>query len=94
MAKGQHLSNYQRGIVNRYYENRDTIALTTLGEIVSDLYLAESEAKRKRLWERAEKALTNLVKEELVERKRADAVMASKDVQQLAELVKRAGGAR
>ncbi len=35
---------YQKGIIKRYYEHRDTIALNALAEIVSDLYLAESES--------------------------------------------------
>jgi len=92
MAKGQHLSNYQRGIVNRYYDNRATIALNKLGEIVSELYLAESEKKKDQLWERAGKALDNLVKEELLEGKRVEAVAGKRDVEGLAELVKAASG--
>jgi hypothetical protein len=34
--------------------------LTRLGELVTDLYLAETAAKRKSLWARVEKALTKM----------------------------------
>jgi hypothetical protein len=59
MAK-KGLSNYQRSVINNYYDNLDTIMLTKLQEIVTDLYLAESKAKQDRLWERAEKAMMKL----------------------------------
>ena len=59
MAKGQDLSRQQRGIVRRYYEHRDTIALQKLGEILSDLWLAESEKKAAALWKSAAIALKN-----------------------------------
>ena len=39
--QGQEYSRYQRGVIQRYYEHADTIALQKLSEIVSDLYLAE-----------------------------------------------------
>ena len=45
MAKKE-LSNYQRSVINNYYDNLDTIMLTKLQEIVTDLYLAESKAKQ------------------------------------------------
>ena len=59
MAKSE-LSHYQKNVISNYYENLDTIMLTKLQEIVTDLYLAESKAKQDRLWERAEKAMTKL----------------------------------
>ena len=40
---------YQRKLISRYYDHRDTILLTRLQEIVTDLVLAESEAKTRRL---------------------------------------------
>ena len=90
MAKGQHLSRYQRGIVNRYYENLDTITLNTLGEIVSDLYLADSPKKIDSLWKRAEKALAKADPEG----KKAPAILASRDVQSLASFVNELSGKR
>ena len=54
------LSNFQRNVVSRYYDNLDTIKLQRLGELVTDLYLADSPAKQQRLWAQAEKAMTQL----------------------------------
>ena len=60
MAKGQFHTGYQKGIIKRYYENKDDINTQKLGEIVSDLYLETNAAKQKRLWASAETALINL----------------------------------
>ena len=51
---------HQKKIINRYYDNRDHIMLTKLQEIVTELYLADTEAKQGRLWKRAETAMKNL----------------------------------
>lgn len=51
---------HQRKIVDRYYDHRDEIMLNKLGEIVSDLYLAEGESRVKLLWGRAEKAMKQI----------------------------------
>ena len=59
MAK-QEYSSYQKKVISNYYEHMDTIQLTKLQEIVTDLYLAETDRKRKQLWTRVEKALTKL----------------------------------
>jgi hypothetical protein len=53
-------SKHQQDIIRSYYDNRDTILLQKLGELVTELYLADTEAKRKRLWERVEKSMTQL----------------------------------
>ena len=50
---------YQQQIIRNYYRNRDTIAVQRLGELVTDLYLAEGKA-RERLWQRVAVALENL----------------------------------
>lgn len=44
---------YQKGIIKRFYEHRDTLALQKLAEIVSELYVTESEKKSARLWKSA-----------------------------------------
>lgn len=49
-------SRYQEGIIRRGYEHRESIALQRLGEIVSDLYLAEG-GQANRLWANAKAAL-------------------------------------
>jgi len=53
-------SKHQKKIIERYYDQRDVIMLTKLGEIVTDLYLATTDKKRDQLWDRAHKAMTNL----------------------------------
>jgi len=87
MAKGQHLTPYQKGIVNRYYEHKDTINATKLAETVSELYLCDDAKKAAKLWKTAELALTNLG----VPPARVAAVVGGKDVKALAELAQKAG---
>ncbi|TVQ31950.1 MAG: hypothetical protein EA376_08160 [Phycisphaeraceae bacterium] len=82
MPKGQHLSNHQRGIVKRYYDNRDTIMANKLAELVSDLALCESEKKAASLWKRVEKALAGAK----VEPKRIARIVEDRDVKELAKL--------
>jgi hypothetical protein len=59
MAKREY-SQYQKNVINNYYGNLDTIMLGKLSELISELYLAETDAKRDRLWERVHKAMLNL----------------------------------
>jgi hypothetical protein len=53
-------SNHQKKIINRYYDQRDTIMLTKLQELVTELFLAETDKKRDQLWKRARAAMENL----------------------------------
>ncbi len=79
MAKDQR-SNYQNKVISNYYENLDTIMLTKLQEIVSDLYLADTKAKQDRLWERAQKAMKKLkIKPAIIEH-----ILSKRDVTILA----------
>jgi len=50
---------YQDKIIKRYYSNRDALMEQKLGELVTDLYLAEGK-KRAQVWKRIAAALTNL----------------------------------
>lgn len=84
MAK-QELSSTQRKIVNRYYDNLDTISLTKLQESVSELYLAETDKKKDKLWKTVEIALAKFP----AVASRAGAVVQSRDVKALAELVQK-----
>jgi hypothetical protein len=59
MAK-QNYSAYQKDVIGRYYENQETILLQNLQELVTELYLAETPAKKQKLWERAHTAMTKL----------------------------------
>ena len=52
-------SSYQDRIVKNYYQNLDTILVQRLGELVTDLYLAEGQ-KRARLWKRVGETLAKL----------------------------------
>jgi len=53
-------TRHQKKIIERYYDRRDEIMLTKLQEIVTELYLAETDAKGAQLWKRAEKAMKAL----------------------------------
>ncbi len=52
-------SSYQDRIIRNYYQNQDAIMLQRLGELATDLYLAEGKS-RANLWKRAAAALANL----------------------------------
>jgi hypothetical protein len=87
MAKRE-LTGHQRKIVDRYYEHRDTIASTRLSEIVTELYLAESEKKREALWKRAEKAVAHLG----ANAARTRRVFEARDVEGLARMANELAG--
>lgn len=52
-------SNYQNRIIRDYYKNQDAILMQRLGDLVTDLYLAEGKA-RVRLWKRVAETLAKL----------------------------------
>ena len=80
MAKNER-SKYQDGVISRYYGNLDTIMLAKLGELVTELYLANTVAKKNRLWQRAHKAMVKLKVSPAI----IDHIMEKKDVQILAK---------
>lgn len=59
MAKREY-SKHQKAVISGYYKNLDTIMLQKLSELVTELYLADTDSKRNRLWERAENAMNQL----------------------------------
>ncbi len=59
MAK-QGYTNHQLGIISNYYDHLDTIMLAKLQELVSELYLADTDKKRERLWKRVAQAMDKL----------------------------------
>jgi len=59
MAKNER-SKYQEEVISRYYDNLDGIMLQKLSELVTELYLADTPAKKDRLWQRAHKAMVKL----------------------------------
>lgn len=83
MAKGQHLSRYQTGIVKRYYNNLDGITLTKLSELVSDLAVGEEGKAAEKLWKKA----AELLVKSGVEPEKIAALQDSRSVAGLAQLV-------
>ena len=84
MTHGRHLSDYQRGVVKRYYKHRDHLMTQKLGEIVSDLYLcAGGEKKAVRMWKSARTALLNAG----ANGARVEKLIADRDLEELARLV-------
>lgn len=83
MAKGQPLSRYQQGIVKRYYEHLDGIAITKLGEAVSELYLCTDAKKAERLWQGVERALDKTAASDA----RIKKILTTRNVKELAQLV-------
>ena len=82
MSKKEY-SRHQEKVIQRYYENLDSIKLNQLQELVTELYLAQDTAKEDRLWERAEKAMRQLkIKPKIVEH-----IMQKRRVEVLAENV-------
>ena len=83
MAGGQFLTPYQKGVVRRYYENRDALMTQKLGETVSELYLCTDRKRAERLWSSARTALLNLG----AGRARVERIVAARDLKALAKLV-------
>jgi hypothetical protein len=50
---------YQDRVIKNYYKNRDDIMLQRLGELVTDLFLAEGKTKAK-VWKRVAEILEKL----------------------------------
>ena len=83
MARGQHYSAHQHGVIKRYYENKDTIMYHKLSELVGELYLCKSPKKADQIWKRVERALLNMkMKETLVQH-----LMEDRSVEALAEVI-------
>jgi hypothetical protein len=80
MAKKDY-SQYQQTVISNYYGNLNGIMLQKLGELVSELYVADTDTKRDRLWERVRKAMIQLNIPPTI----ADHIMAKRDVQILAK---------
>jgi len=83
MAGEKSYSRHQQKIIKRYYEHVDTIALQQLGEIVTELYLAESKDKADRVWARVEKLLGKVDANPAEARK----LLEDRSVERLAQLV-------
>ncbi|MBM4102992.1 MAG: hypothetical protein FJ263_02935 [Planctomycetes bacterium] len=80
MAKREYTS-YQKKAISNYYQNLDQIALQRLQELVTELYLADTDKKRDRLWEQVQRAMKNLNVQPAI----AEHILKTKDVQVLAK---------
>ena len=56
MAAREH-SSYQQELIKRYYANLPQSSLDKIAELVTELYLANSEKRRNQLWQRVAKAM-------------------------------------
>ena len=80
MAKKEY-SSYQKKVISNYYQHLDTILLTRLQELVTELYLADSAKKRQKLWERVAAALEKLK----IPKKIANHILDKQDAEILAQ---------
>jgi hypothetical protein len=74
-------SSYQKKVIQNYYDNLDKIALSNLQELVAEIYLADSEAKKTKLWDRVATAMTKLK----IPKPIAENILKRKDPQILAK---------
>ena len=74
-------SQYQKSVISGYYNNLDTIMLGKLSELVTELYLADTKAKKDRLWQRAQAAMVKLKVPPAI----IDHIMEKQDVEILAK---------
>ncbi|MEO0512201.1 MAG: hypothetical protein AAF108_04815 [Planctomycetota bacterium] len=79
-------SRFQKGVIKRHYANLETKTLQALQELVSELYLSAGKPKAETLWKRAEQHLAKTD----VPRSRFEKVIATRDLQTLADLVSKA----
>ena len=80
MAKNER-SDYQNKVISNYYSNLSGIMLTKLQELVTELYLAETKAKKDRLWEKVHTAMMKLeIKPNIIGH-----IMEKRDVEVLAK---------
>lgn len=82
-------TNYQKKVIQRYYDNRDTLDVQKLSELCSDLYLTEGKKKLK-LWESARELLVRLE----IPQSRIEHVLGKADPALLAEIVKELHGSQ
>jgi hypothetical protein len=76
-------SSRQKKIIDRYYENHDTIQSDKLSQIVSDLWLAEEGTNKTKLWGKAQVALMRMG----VDANRVAKAVGDRNVEALAALV-------
>ena len=76
-------SEYQKKIIRRFYDNRESGDEQRLAELVTNLYLSAGK-KREKLWTQAEETMLRLK----VPQKRVGHLLTAKDPALIAEVVK------
>jgi hypothetical protein len=76
-------SSYQQNVIRNYYKNLDSIMMQRLGDLVTDLFLAEGKA-RVRLWKRVSETLKKLE----IPKTQIDHLVAADNPTMLADLMK------
>ena len=76
-------SSYQQRVIRDYYQNQDAILIQRLGDLVTDLFLAEGK-RRAQLWKRAGTTLEKLK----VSKQQVRHILASDNPTLLANLLK------
>ncbi len=73
-------TRHQKKIIERYYDHKDSILLTRLGEIITEMLLADTPRKLDRQWSRAEQTMRAMkLKEDVITR-----LIAQRDSAELA----------
>jgi hypothetical protein len=86
----QYLTPKQKGIVNNYYSQRDTIFVGKLSAIVSDLALTKDPKETGRLWAKAKEFLAKTS----ANAPRVQKLLAEKNLEELARVVNELSGAK
>jgi hypothetical protein len=86
----QYLTPHQKGIVNNYYQQRDTIFVGKLSAIVSDLALTKDPKETGRLWAKAKEFLAKTSANQT----RVQKLLAEKNLEGLARVVNELSGAK
>ena len=86
MAGGREYSRYQEKLIKRYFRHKDTILVTRLQELASEVYLAEGK-QADQLWTRIEKALAGLETDPPLPDSRVRTILDARDPAKLAELM-------
>jgi hypothetical protein len=77
----KNFSSHQQKIIKDYYKNIDKIALARLGELVGNIYLAETQKKKDTLWTQVAAAMKQLKISPAV----AEHILQKRDVEILAK---------
>ncbi len=78
---GKEYNDYQKKVIKDYYGSLDKIALAKLQELTGEIYLAQSDGQKTKLWKKVESALKQLKIPQAI----AEHILKQKDPQILAK---------